>query len=81
MSGLVFGNARVSHHCKREAETGFDAVVTEVAATMDNQLAARLIVQSCIGARKSIFPGGCEMRNLAGLTDEQMQVMLRLSEI
>lgn len=82
MSGLIFGNAKVVHHCKREAETGLDAVaVNTPGATEQNVIGAGLLVQSCIGACKSVCPEGCEMAQLAGLSKDQMEMMLRLSEI
>lgn len=81
MSGLVFGESKVSHHCNREARTGFDAVVTDIVATPENQSGAALLVQSCIWVCNSVCPPECEMRYLAGLTEQQLQEMLRLSQI
>lgn len=81
MPGLIFGNAKVICHCKREAETGLDAIGVNTEPTELNIIGANLLVQSCIGFCKSTCPDECEMAMLAGLDEEQMLAMLRLSEI
>jgi len=81
MAGLIFKGSQVTHHCKREAQTGLGAVATDLIATEENQTAAAILVGSCIEYCRSVCPEGCELRALAGLSNEQMNDLLRLSEI
>ncbi len=80
VSNLIFGNAKVTHHCRREAETGFEAVATDIITTPGNRTAATILVQSCIEVCKSVCPNDCELKKLSGLSDEQLQDLLRMSQ-